>query len=567
MARTRLFDLLRRSYRLRRSALTHGEPLLEHAERTRAAFLTRRAMLRASAAGGGGATRPAPLIGGGDSPRMLAGASVGGVGAGLAGLTCTHRLAQMGLRVEVFDAWNRTGGRTYTGRGMLDGGQICELGGELIDSDHSVMQGLAMELGLELDDLFDPDLADTFHIGGRDVPASEITAAFAPVADAIAMQLEATFELDAMMMPTPAAAAAFMRLDAMSLRSWIEDSRNGADATLRALLDVAYTGEYGRETDEQSVLNMMYLIDYETPDPFRIFGDSDERYHVHTGSSAIAEALTEMYEDQIQLEHRLVAIREGAAGRVRLVFERGGTSLEREYEQVLIAIPFTTLRDVTIDLDLSEAKRTLIDELPYGQNAKLMIQTTSKPWRTAMRNGAGFANNGAQTFWETSRGQDGALGIITHFAGGDGGVALGMGTLESQADRVAPLLDAVLPGFDAARNGRVVRMDWPGQPNFRGSYACYAPGQWSISGEEGTTEAEGRLFFAGEHTSIDFQGYMEGAAESGQRAADDILRQRGLAGRADMLLEAGLVRPHRSQTPSARERNLRVARAVPGSRA
>ncbi len=522
-------------------------------------------MLQASAASGVAVALPSTLAGC-DSSMMMAGAPVAVVGAGLAGLVCTHRLAQMGLRADVFDAWNRTGGRTYTARGMLEGGQICELGAELIDSDHMVMQGLAMELGLTLDDLFEPGFEDTFFVGGRAVAASEIATAFAPVADAIAMQLEATFELDAMMEPTPAAAAAFMRLDETSLRAWLEDARNGADATIRALLDVAYTGEYGRETDEQSVLNMMYLIDYETPDPFRIFGDSDERYHIHTGSSAIAEALTEMYESQIQLEHRLVAIREGAAGKVRLVFDRGGTPLEREYEQVLIAIPFTTLRDVTVEIELSPAKQTLIDELPYGQNTKLMMQTSSKPWRTAMRNGAGFTDNGGQTFWDSARGQDGALGIITHFAGGDGGIAAGMGTPESQADRVAPLIDAALPGFDAARNGRVLRMDWPNQPNFRGSYACYAPGQWSIAGEEGTTEAEGRLFFAGEHTSIDFQGYMEGAAESGQRAADDILRQRGLAGRADMLLEAGLVRPRRSAVPTARERILRVARAVRGSR-
>lgn len=559
MARTPLFDLLRRTYRLQRSAARSNEPLREHTERLRAAYLSRRAVLRASAASGAALTLPG-VIGCNEPSMMTTPAAVAVVGAGLSGLVCTHRLAQMGLAVDVFEAWNRTGGRTFTARGMLDGGQICELGGELIDSDHTVMQGLAMELGLGLDDLVEADLTDTYFFGGRAVPASEIATAFTPVAEQIAMQLEATFEVDGSGDPTTAALEAFTRLDTTSLRAWLETPAHSADATIRALLDVAYTGEYGREIDEQSVLNMMYLIDYETPDPFRIFGDSDERYHIHEGSSAIAEALTEMYEAQIQLEHRLVAIREGASGKVRLVFEHGATTIEREYDQVLITVPFTTLRDVEIDLALSDEKRTLIDELPYGQNAKLMMQTSSRPWESAMANGAGFAEGGAQTFWNSARGQDGALGILTHFAGGDGGVALGDGTPESQADRVAALIDGIFPGVDAARNGRVLRMHWPSQENFRGSYACYAPGQWEISGNEGTTEADDRLFFAGEHTSIDYQGYMEGAAESGQRAAEDILRVRGLAGRADMLVEAGLASPRRGVT--ARQRLLAVARAV-----
>jgi monoamine oxidase len=559
MARTRLFDLLRRTARLRRSAALHGEPLAEHTERMREAWLSRRAMLRASAAGG--LALSVPVLGPGCGGDQV-GAPVAIVGAGLAGMVCAHRLQQMGVSVEIFEAWNRTGGRTFTARGMLEGDQICELGGELIDTGHEVMQGLAMELGLDLDDLLEADFEDTWHFGGRAVPLSEIVTAFEPVAAAITSQLEATFDVDAMGMPTPAAVEAFMRLDNATLRGWLEDPGNGAGPLIRSILDVAYTGEYGREADEQSALNMMYLIDYEVPDPFRIFGDSDERFHLRQGSSSICEALTTMYEPRIRLEHRLVAIREGSAGKLRLVFQSGATTVEREYEQVLCTVPFTTLRDVEIDVELGPEKTQLVAELPYGQNAKLMMQTSTKPWRAGMASGAGFTDNGAQTFWDSARGQAGAQGIMTHFAGGDGGVMLGTGTPEMQADRVAPLLDMVFPGFAAARNGRVLRMHWPSQENFRGSYACYAPGQWAIGGFEGETEAGGRLFFAGEHCSLEFQGYMEGAAETGQRAADDILRARGLAGRAMMLVEAGLVSSRRGRATSARARVLGVARAA-----
>jgi len=70
-------------------------------------------------------------------------------------------------------------------------------------------------------------------------------------------------------------------------------------------------------------------------------------------------------------------------------------------------------------------------------------------------------------------------------------------------------------------------MHWPSAPLTRGSYACYRVGQGAFSGLEG--ERAGNLLFAGEHTSIDFQGYLEGAAESGLRAANELLADLGKA--------------------------------------
>src|SRR5690606_33323639 len=106
-----------------------------------------------------------------------------------------------------------------------------------------------------------------------------------------------------------------------------------------------------------------------------------------------------------------------------------------------------------------------------------------------------------------------------HYLGGTAGAAANEGTPESLAERVLPLLDEVFPGTEDAYNGNVLRMHWPSVPTALGSYACYAPGQWAYYGVEG--EREGRLHFCGEHTSLDFQGYMEGAAETGLRAAMD----------------------------------------------
>jgi len=67
-------------------------------------------------------------------------------------------------------------------------------------------------------------------------------------------------------------------------------------------------------------------------------------------------------------------------------------------------------------------------------------------------------------------------------------------------------------------------MHWPSVEHIRGSYACYLPGQASFTGLEG--ERAGNLHLCGEHTSVDFQGYMNGGAETGERAAAELTAQR-----------------------------------------
>jgi len=512
---------------------------------------------------GAGVLAATPLLGAlsacGDDGGNPANARVAVLGAGLAGLHAAYRLAQLGVPVDVYEASDRAGGRTFTARGMLDAGQIAELGGELIDSGHLTMQALAEELGLTLDDLQEPEgvRAETFYIGGRIVPEEEILTAWEPVAPLLAAAFEAAETDD----------DEYARLDAISLRDWLAE--NVADETLRTLLDVAYVGEYGRETNEQSVLNMVYLIGFDDTEHFKVFGVSDERYHIHEGSSAIAEALAAELGDRVRLRHRVTAIREGAA--VRVVAESPSGTVEEDYDHVIVTLPFTILRDVAIEVPISADKRAIVDALGYGTNAKLMMQTTYKPWRNppepvgaTVAGGAGFADNGAQTFWETSRGQAGEEGILTHFLGGTAGAAANEGTPESLAERVLPLLDEIFPGTEDAYNGNVLRMHWPSVPTALGSYACYAPGQWAYYGVEG--EREGRLHFCGEHTSLDFQGYMEGAAETGLRAAMDVANALDL-GRITAPLSsavASLPRSRRLAAFAERARSLRAKRALAG---
>jgi monoamine oxidase len=132
-------------------------------------------------------------------------------------------------------------------------------------------------------------------------------------------------------------------------------------------------------------------------------------------------------------------------------------------------------------------------------------------------------------FWETSRRQAGESGIITNFTGGRRGVTIGQGTAEQQALIAAGDFDKVFPGSVADHNvEKAVRFHWPLNEFALGSTSCYRPGQWTeFRGIEG--ESVGRIFFAGEHTSLRAQGYMEGACETGERAAREMLAALGKA--------------------------------------
>jgi monoamine oxidase len=103
-----------------------------------------------------------------------------------------------------------------------------------------------------------------------------------------------------------------------------------------------------------------------------------------------------------------------------------------------------------------------------------------------------------------------------------------MGTAESQAQMVLPWIELVYPGSAAKYvPNSAIRQHWPTYPHTKGSYASYKLGQWSFFGLEGAREEN--QHFCGEHCSEDFQGYMEGGAETGAMVAAEILDDLGVA--------------------------------------
>ena len=413
MARTHLVNLLRRSAAIARVAQSTGEPLAEAVMREKELRRgsSRRRFLQQSATAASalllGACARVPMQsdkGGGD---------VVVVGAGIAGLTCAWRLRQAGIPVRLYEAQNRIGGRMLSLTNHFADGQVCELGGELIDTGHVRIRALAAELGIALDDLSeDPTHAfgDVWFAEGRRHDEAEILRDFAPLAQAIARDADTLPEGQI----TYAQPGGCETLDRESISQWLD--RNGASGWLRTLIEVAYTTEMGLECGEQSALNLLTFIDPGT-EAFRIFGESDERFHVRGGNDLIVKALAAKLGNAIETDAVLEAISQSAGGGYRLGFKRGSSAFEVNASRVVLALPFTTLRRVRMDVELPEVKRRAIHELGYGTNAKLMIGFNERIWRTRHASSASsFSDLPLQTTWETSRMQAGAAGILTYFA-------------------------------------------------------------------------------------------------------------------------------------------------------
>ena len=268
--------------------------------------MSRRKFVRTISVATAGLALPSSLFG---ATRVATTARVVVVGAGLAGLTCAYRLGRSGIIATVYEANTRLGGRCWTRRGDFAQGQIAEHGGELIDQGHTTIRQLAQELGLPLDNLLaaEPNGSTIFiYFDGvaysyRDA-VRDLKRIWQPLHRDL---IEASY-------PTlyNNYTARGAQLDQMSVSDWINQTVPGGLASpLGQLLQAAYTIEYGAECDVQSALNLIYLLGYNSPGQFTVFGQSNEKYHVRGGNDQIVNRLASLLGSQIVTDQPLVALR------------------------------------------------------------------------------------------------------------------------------------------------------------------------------------------------------------------------------------------------------------------
>jgi monoamine oxidase len=447
------------------------------------------------------------------------------IGAGVAGLTAAYRLHQAGIACEIFEGSERIGGRILTKYDFNKDAMFCELGGELVDSNHQDLITLATELGVDIQELKSGDQgADLYFFGGKHYSDEQLIPLFQPFARKLAADLEGIYDKEENF------TAKAQGFDKISLDQYLAESSKGVEKWVIDLLRVAYTIEYGRDADEQSALNLIVYLKPDTNTGFKIFGDSDESKRIKGGSSSLPNALAKALAGKVKIQqsHNLLKIAEANSNLV-LTFGTNGSSKEVKFTRVICAIPFTMLRlvDGVKALALSKRKQETIAQLGYGNNSKVMYGFTERWWRNpavklpALSNGSVYTDLTLQCTWESSRGQTGESGILTNFLGGAAAVKR---LTDTSFEKFRQELLLVFPGIGDKFDGKRALMSWPDYKFTRGSYSCPLVGQYTTLLQTAPTpELGGRLLFAGEHTSGDFAGFMNGAVQSGNRAAKEII--------------------------------------------
>ena len=483
--------------------------------------ITRRQFLTTTAAGSMGLALAPTLSASPTSSRIVV------IGAGLAGLRFAHALwTHRHIATTVYEASERLGGRVWSNTSFFAGGQVAENGAEFISSEHLSMRRLAEMFELELAVVnggSEPGYNDAYWLDGAYYEQSQLTKDL----NALQPKIDAAYASAPFPQLYNRHTGAGYEMDHTSAADWIEHHVDGGAASrLGRILLTALLSEYGCEPSVQSALNLIYLLG--GPGTGGLAG-TDEKYHVIGGNDQIPFRMAAaLPPGSVQLGLSLAALRRNSDGTYTCTLLRGSTALDVVADHVVLALPFNQLKKVDLSAaGLSTLKRTAIHNFALGTNAKLALQFDHRVWsvRDGWSGGCYTAPDDFQLCWDGTVSQKGRQGILERFPAGNAGgpnAFPGAAPHGPAPDWVVQSflrgVDAPFPGCSRAYNGRAYLNWWATDPFVEGAYGCYQVGNiTSFAGIE--NQREGNVHFCGEQTSLEFQGYMEGAVRSAERLA------------------------------------------------
>ena len=435
--------------------------------------------------------------------QPLRGVTVIVAGAGMAGLAAARELEARGADVRVVEARDRVGGRVWTWHKPFRYGQHAEAGGDLIEREQAAVLKLAKTLGLETTRIlrqgfgyYGPNPHGHHTIQKLDTYVDEMEKPFGSL---IRDYKLAEQRWDSAVAHRLARQSIAERLQETDTPAWVRARLKG----LRGLF-----------LADPEDLATLALVDF-----FAEFGSPGEGTMVRLvgGNDGLAKAISRRLGRSPQLRTILRNVRQTATEVVATIEQRSSLS-ELRADFIVVTLPATTVRDVVFEPGLPDFQRDAMARIRYGAATRLVLQFERRFWRAPKRPRAFGSDQPFGAVWDGNEQQRGRAGILTFLAGGRAS-----GELQSILSREG--LEGVASRLTwLGKPGRIIASEqtiWEDDPWARGGYAYVDAGS-DPSLRAWLARPAGRIFFAGEHTSVKWQGYINGAVESGQRAAAEI---------------------------------------------
>jgi monoamine oxidase len=318
----------------------------EHAEERR---LTRGRLL-AEATAAGMALAGAGVVS--RAARAASTARVAIVGAGLAGIRCAHMLWTGGSRVAstVYEAdTTHVGGRCWSLRGYFGNGLVAEHGGAFINHDETAIRNLAKQLGLKEEVVNGGDLPggeEIYRFDDSPYTYDDANADWGAIGYRV---FQDAYKLAPWPQRYDGNTAEGRRLDLLSVPEWLDETGISSSSRFGRLLLADVVSEYGGDPGDQPALNLLYLLAWNNQNSLEPLPGYDEKYHVVGGNDQIVSRMVaQLPAGTVKQGYELVRVEDTGIGTYRLTFQVGSKTSQVTADHVVLALPFSTLRDVDL---------------------------------------------------------------------------------------------------------------------------------------------------------------------------------------------------------------------------